>query len=125
MSATGILQTAAVIAKTTQTQVGDVLGVEWYENLTLFVDYVKGDETGVDIQVHFLRSPTGTAYQESLWSETGGVYTREPVEYNLTASANVTIPVYVWGVDYVRITQGGSNNDGTPTGTLAVAYTME
>jgi len=34
---------------------------------------------------------------------------------------------YTWqitGIDHVLFTQGGSHNDGTPTGTLAAAYTL-
>lgn len=124
MSATGILQTATVIAKTTQTAVGAITPSENMERLNLFVTYVKGDETGVDIVVSFQRTATGTAHAESVWTDTAGVFTRAAAKYRLTASANVVIPIDILGIDYILITQGGSNNDGTPTGTLAVSYSM-
>jgi hypothetical protein len=125
MSATGILQATAVIAKTTQTLVGSVLGTEGCEYLNLFVTYTKGDETGLDIHVMFSRSADGTAHTEAEFSEAAGVYTYEDKKYRFTATAVTVIPVFVGGIDFVKVTQGGSNNDGTPTGTLAVAYSME
>lgn len=125
MSATGILQSAAVIAKTTQTAVGNVLATEGYEYLTLFLDYVKGDETGVDIVVSVLRTETGTAYPLRTWTDSGGVNTAVSQKIRLTASGSYP---FMFGelaaFDYIKVTQGGSNNDGTPTGTLAVSYTM-
>ena len=125
MSATGILQAAATIAKTTQTAVGSVIKTEGYNCLVLYLDYVNGDETGVLVIPSFQRTATGTVYPMSLWSETAGVYSVEDVKYTLVASDNVAVRLNITGIDYVKITQGGSNNDGTPTGTLAVAYTLD
>jgi hypothetical protein len=124
MSATGILQAVATIAKTTQTIVGAVLPTEGYEYLNLFVTYTKGDETGIDIHVMFSRTVDGTAHTEAEYSESSGVYTYEVKKHRFTATAVTVIPVFIGGIDFVKITQGGSNNDGTPTGTLAVAYSM-
>ena len=125
MSANGIIQAATVIAKTTQTAVGAVLGTSGADVLNIYANYVKGDETGVDVIVSFQRTATGTAHPQVLWSEAGGVYTLEAQKYRFAASGNAVIPVNVEAIDYVKITQGGSNNDGTPTGTLAVSYSME
>ena len=124
MSAIGTLQAASVIAKTTQTAVGDVIGTTGYSYLTLFVSYVKGDETGVSIKVNFKHTASSTSMQEVEWTDTAGVLTVVPRSYKLTATGNVPIRIDVTGVDYVSVTQGGSNNDGTPTGTLAINYTL-
>jgi len=125
MSANGILQAAAVIAKTTQTAVGSIIGCEGAEWLTIFGTYVKGDETGLDIICSFQRTPTGTAHPELVWTASGGVYTLAAAKHRLTASANFSFTVDVRGIDHVLVTQGGSNNDGTPTGTLAASYTLK
>lgn len=124
MSATGILQAATTIAKTTQTAVGAIVGTENYEYFTLFGTYAKGNETGLDIVFNFLRTVDGTAYPAAEWTETGGLYTFQAQKWRLTASRNFFIQVYIPAVDYVLVTQGGSNNDGTPTGTLAASYTL-
>jgi hypothetical protein len=124
MSATGILQAATVIAKTTQTAVGSILGTEQAKHITLFGTYAKGDETGLDIVVSFQRTAAGTAHPLSVWSPTAGVYTRVDAKYRLTASANFAIQLDITAVDFLLFTQGGSNNDGTPTGTLAMSYTL-
>jgi hypothetical protein len=124
MSATGILQAATTIAKTTQTAVGSVIGTENYEYITLFGTYAKGNETGLDIVFNFQRTVDGTAHANVEWTETGGVYTYQAQKFRLTASRNFFIQLYIPAVDYVLITQGGSNNDGTPTGTLAASYTL-
>jgi hypothetical protein len=125
MSATGILQAATVIAKTTQTAVGSVLPCESYEYFTLFLDYVKGDETGVDVIVSALRTETGTAYPLRTWADSSGVNTASAQKIRLTATGSYPFIFGEMGsIDFLKVTQGGSNNDGTPTGTLAVAYTM-
>ena len=125
MEANGILQAATTIAKTTQTAVGAIIGTEGYRTMTVFLTYVKGDETGLDVIFSFQRTATGTAHPETEWSETAGVYTREARKWRLTASANVDIQIDVQARPFVLITQGGSNNDGTPTGTLAASYAMQ
>jgi hypothetical protein len=124
MSATGILQTAAVISKTVQTAISGDLGVENAEYIKMYFDYVKGDETGVIIKVYAHRTLNGTNHQYILWSESSGVYTAEDDSVKLTATGSYTRDYLVSGIDYIFFTQGGSDNDGTPTGTLAVSYTL-
>ena len=104
LSAKGTLQTATTIAKTTPTIMGAEIACSGYSFITLFFDYVKGDETGVDIYPYFRQASGGTNYQEQDWTAVAG-----------TRAATVKFVVFY---------QGGSNNDGTPTGTLAATYTM-
>ena len=110
------LQVATVISKTTQTTIGQEIGCASYDYITLFFTYVKGDETGLDIQAHFLRTTGGDAHQEASWTAAGGVKTLVANEYNLTASATSYIIIDIRGINYIKFTQGGSNNDGTPDG---------
>jgi len=124
-SATGIMQAATVIAKTTQTAVGSVIACGGYDWITFFATYVKGDETALDMIASFMRTDIGTAHPELVWTATAGVYTAAATKHRLTASANASFTVDIRGIDYIMLTQGGSNNDGTPTGTLAVSYTMK
>jgi hypothetical protein len=121
---TQILQAATVIAKTTQTLVGEI-DCARQNFLTLWIDYVKGDETGLNVYVYFRRVSSGTNYQDATWSATAGTKTATANMYQMTASANRYLTIDVEGIDYVAVYQGGSNNDGTPTGTLAVAYTAK
>ena len=124
MSATGIQQAATVIAKTTQTAIGGDIGTENAEFVQMFFDYTKGDETGVIIKAYAHRTLNGTNHQYILWSESSGVYTAEDEDVKLTATGSYVRQYDVSGIDYIFFTQGGSNNDGTPTGTLAVSYTL-
>ena len=123
--ATGVLQAATVISKTTQTLVGSVIGVAGQDYLTLFFSYVKGDETGLTIIPSFMRTETGTAYPFAEWSTTAGAKTLTASTFTLTATTNGYITLDVKGVDFVKFTQGGSANDGTPTGTLAASYLLK
>lgn len=124
MSATGILQAATTIAKTTQTLIGAQIGVESAEFITLFFTYTKGDETGLDIIMSARRVTGGTLHESRVWSATAGVYTAVAEKIRVTATGNYFYTWPVDGLDFVYFTQGGSNNDGTPTGTLAASYTM-
>ena len=119
------MQAATVIAKTTQTAVGSVIACGGYDWITFFATYVKGDETALDMIASFMRTDIGTAHPELVWTATAGVYTAAATKHRLTASANASFTVDIRGIDYIMLTQGGSNNDGTPTGTLAVSYTMK
>lgn len=119
------LQSATTIAKTTQTLIGFEIPCNGYEYLTLFFDYVKGDETGLLIQAHFMQASGGTAYQDQSWTDAAGTKSSTANQYTATASGNYYITFDVSGVEFVKFTQGGSNNDGTPTGTLAASYTLK
>lgn len=125
MSATGIIQAAATIAKTTQTIMGSELPTENVECFRLFLDYVKGDETGVDVIMNLRRIIGGTSYQNKEWTSTAGVNASVVEKIRLTASGNYSFAWTYPCADYIYFTQGGSNNDGTPTGTLAASYTTE
>lgn len=122
--ATGTLQAAAVIAKTTQTIVGDEIACEGYDWLTFFFTYTKGDETGLKIVPSFLRVSGGTAYPYATNTATGGATTLTDTSLTLTATKTSYMTFDVRGMAFMKFTQGGSNNDGTPTGTLAASYTL-
>ena len=125
LSTTATLQAATVIAKTTQTLIGAVISCAGYSYITLFFDYVKGDETGVLVQAHVLNAADGTAYQDQSWTAAAGTKSATVNEYTATASGNHYITFDIRGVEFIKFTQGGSNNDGTPTGTLAAKYTLK
>lgn len=124
MSTTGTLQAATVIAKTTQTLIGQIIPCAGYEKVTLYITYLKGDETGLTIVPSFMLTSTGTAHPFAEWSSAAGAKTITASTFTLTASANTYITLDVSGHDYVMFTQGGSANDGTPTGTLAASYAL-
>ena len=120
----GTLQDATTIAKTTETLVGAEIACGGYDFITFFFTYTKGDETGLNIVPYFMQSTGGTARQFVLWSEAGGVNTAEQTIYQVTATGELSIILDTRGIEFVKFMQGGSNNDGTPTGTLAASYTM-
>jgi len=124
LTARGTLQTATTIAKTTQTLIGAELDVSGHDFITLFFDYVNGDETGIFVQAHFLQASGGTEYQESVWTNTTGTSVAVSNQYTATASISRSVVFDVRGKEFIKFTQGGSDNDGTPTGTLAATYTM-
>ena len=120
----GTLQAATVIAKTTQTIIGQEIACAHYDFLTLFMEYVNGDETGVIIQAHLMDTAGGTAHQDVSWTGSAGSKTPTANQYVLTASGNHYITFDIRSVEFLKFTQGGSDNDGTPTGTLAASFTM-
>jgi hypothetical protein len=124
LTASGTLQAATAIAKTTPTIMGAEIACGGYDYITLFYTYTKGDETGVYIYPYFRWAASGTNYPMQLWSETAGVYTAEQVKYTHTATAVMEVTIDIRGVEFIAFYQGGSNNDGTPTGTLAAYWSM-
>lgn len=120
-----VLQTATTISKTTQTLVGKEIAVGGYEYLTFFFAYTKGNETGLKIVPNVLYESGGTAYPYNVKTETGGATTLTDTTLTITASKTSYMTFDVRGVAFMKFTQGGSNNDGTPTGTLAASYTLK
>ncbi len=125
MSAFGTLQATATIAKTTQTLIGAEIGCDGYDYLTFFFTYTKGDETGLVITPSVLGTSGGTAYPYALMTATGGAITVTDTKLTLTGTKTGYMTFDVSGVDFMKFTQGGSNNDGTPTGTLAASYMLK
>lgn len=125
MEVNGILQASATIAKTTQTLIGAEIACDGYEWLTFYFTYTKGDETGLKIVPSVLRVSGGTAYPYNVRTETGGASTLTDTTLTLTASKTSYMTFDVRGISIMKFTQGGSNNDGTPTGTLAASYTLK
>ena len=118
-----ILQAAAVIAKTTETLIGTI-GCEKAEFISLFLDYTNGDETGLYV-VPYAVGPDGAEYQLSDWDVTTGLYTRTAIKFHFTATAKAVVVIDVDAFQKIKLYQGGSDNDGTPTGTLAVSYVLK
>jgi len=119
------LQAATAIAKTTQTLIGKEIATGGYEYLTLFFVYTKGDETGLKIVPNVLRTTGGTAHPYVVKTEATGATTLTALTLTLTATTTSYMTFDVRGIAYMNFTQGGSNNDGTPTGTLLAGYTLK
>lgn len=120
-----LLQAATVIAKTTQTLIGTEIDCERGTKLTIHFVYTKGDETGLLIKPYFLDALGGTKSQVNDWDTSSGAYTGTPVSFTLTASKTASVTFDVSGIAGFRLEAAGSNNDGTPTGTLAASYTLK
>lgn len=120
-----ILQAATVISKTTPTIIGNEINCRGYNYLTLFFNYTKGDETGLIITPSVLTEIGGTAYAYAERTATSGAFTLTDTKITLTATKNSYITFDVRGISAMKFTQGGSNNDGTPTGTLAASYVLK
>jgi hypothetical protein len=125
MIASGILQAATTIAKTTQTLIGAEIDCTGYDYLTLYFTYTKGDETGLTIVPSVLRETGGTAHPFCEWASAAGAKTVASSTFVLTATRSGYITFDVEGINIMKFTQGGTANDGTPTGTLAASYTLK
>ena len=120
----GLLETATIIAKDTQTVMGAEIHCSGFDTITLFVEYTKGDETGLLIQAHFKHTKAGTAFQDVSWSAAAGTKSATVNEFKMTASADRVLVFDISGMEFVEFTQSGSDDDGTPTGTITANYSM-
>ena len=123
MISRGLLQTATVLTKTTPTLMGAEIKCGGYDTITLFLDYVKGDETGLIITPYVMYTAGGTAYQDQSWSAAGGAKTTTANTFYMTASGNHFVTMDVTGVEFIKFMQ--SCADGTPLGTVAATYTLK
>ena len=85
---------------------------------------MNGDETGLKVYVYEENEPDGTDYQDYTWADAAGVVTVTQNVLKVTASISTPVVVDVSKMNWIVVKQGGSDNDGTPTGTLAMDYTL-
>jgi len=96
-----------------------------FDFLALYFDYVKGDETGVIITAWVSSEVDGTFIQHQSWTAAAGSKTPTVNSLGpLTATGSHYVVIDVRGLEFIKFTQGGSNNDGTPTGTVAARFSM-
>ena len=119
------LQAATTISKTTETEIYGEIDVRGYDYITLFMDYVNGDETGLKIYPYFLHTSGGTEYQLTEWATASGIGVNTDQALKFTATTSTYCTFDVRGINIVKFYQGGSDNDGTPTGTLAAYATLK
>lgn len=131
-NAQGILQKSALISKTDQVDISGaspaLLGVMGYRFITLFMDYTKVDETGLLVIPWYAVDEAGAAagkwFQDGSWSAAAGQKTFTANSYKMTATGLYQVVFDIGGKNWMKFTQGGSNNDGTNLGSLAVSYIL-
>lgn len=116
------LQVATTIQKATEVIIGKELNIGNEDFVTLFIDYVKGDETGLFIIPYVMQESGGTAYQWQTWDTAAGDRTSSSSRLSMTATGNHYLTVDVRGIEYIKFMHQADG--GTPTGTLAATYTV-
>lgn len=117
------LSTATTLTGSYVTQHSDIQAGHGRDQLVIEAVYSKGDETSCEIKVQF--SPTvdfSTAFEQTVAANSSGEYTLSPINYKLTASGNLLIPITNYGY-YWRVQAKATG--GTPTGTLALTARMD
>ncbi len=118
----GVLQAATTVVKTAETDMGEEVSCGHYDTITIFLDYVKGDETGVYVIPYALLETGGDEYQWQTWSATAGDKTSTSSRALMTATGKYYITFDVRGIRFIKFKHQASG--GTPTGTLAANYTL-
>ena len=113
---------AATIIHATETVIGLAIDTRNFNTLVLYVDYAKGDETGVYIIPKFLRVPSGDEHPLCSWSSAAGTKTITADKFYLTATGKHYIMIDVRGLNLVKLYEDA--NGGTPDGTLQIGYSL-
>ena len=108
---TGLYAVRAQAAATSSYVAGKVVsaGPEGEHNaLLVFVNYVKGDETSLQLKVEATGDPTSTAsasvtwYQQLTQTVSGGTVTVAPAEYSMTAASAATNQPFTFIINPVK-----------------------
>jgi hypothetical protein len=102
--------------------VGEVLGCDVYDHVTLFVKYVKGDEDVLYVTPFSLPTIDGDAYQFQTWDAVGAIRTRTKSKFSLTATDNYLITFDIRGIEFIKFQM--DTEGGTPSGTVKVQWSM-
>lgn len=105
-----------------ETAMGSIIDVSNYNTMTVFVTYVKGDETSYDLIAKARHAIAGTEYPACSWTPGSGTKTVTADKFRMTADGSHYIQLDVRGIKF--ITLYGEATAGTPTGTSAVDYSL-
>lgn len=110
----------ATIVHAVETQIGDDIDVRRQRNLSIGINYTKGDETTVTIRLYKLFVESGVEYQAGTYGfGAGATHTFDSFDFSGTV-VPPPLELDVSGCAYVKVTEQATL--GTPTGTLAVEY---
>lgn len=102
---------------------GDVVGSMGRDQLTLLVDYTKGDETSMELEIEFSDTSDFTdAYKQTVVETASGESTVYKRNFKFTATGKYLVPAALYG-QYVRVNAKATG--GTPTGTVGIKYRMD
>lgn len=117
-------RTALQVATTihaTETVIDSAIDVRNYDKMIIWLDYAKGDETGVYVIPKFLEVVSGDEHKFMEWSNAEHAEKTER-DFYLTATGKAYITLDIEAIAQVKIYEDA--NAGTPTGTLQVGYTL-
>lgn len=123
----GDLKTVELQAATTitaaETVIGGEIDVSVYSTMTIFVDYINGDETSYDLIPKILRVSGGDEHAMCSWSSSGGTKTVTADKFRMTATGKHYITLDVRAINFIKIY--GDATGGTPDGTAQIGYTLK
>ncbi len=113
---------SATVITAAETLIGTAIDASEFNKLSLYFDYVNGDETDVDVYIKFLPTNDGNTYDWGVWTKTGSEFTFS--EDHITMSVTGSY-VFILDVEAQALVQLYTDaNGGTPTGTLAIKYRL-
>ena len=118
---TAVIQTASVI-HATETVIGSEIDVSTASYMTIFFEYLQGDEDSVAIIPKVLRVTGGTEHPANSWSSSAGVKTVTANSHSVSTDGNHYIVLDVRGLNIIKLYEDATG--GTPDGSLAVSYTL-
>jgi len=117
------LQAATTIHDSAQTLIGKEIPCGAFPFLSLFLNYTKGDETGLNVYAYTLHSTGGDEFQHQTWLAAAGTKTSTANLYQVTATGLYYITFDIRGISFVRFKQVKSAG-ATATGTLEAGYVL-
>ena len=112
---------AATTIHATATVIGSAIDTRNYDKMIIWLDYTKGDETGVYVIPKFLAVVSGDEHEFMEWSSAAHAV-KTARDFYLTANGKAYIVLEVEAVPQVKIYEDA--NGGTPSGTMQVSYTL-
>lgn len=112
---------AATTILATATAMGSAIDTRNYDSMVVWLDYTKGDETGVYVIPKYLAAVSGDEHEHMEWS-VDDHQAKVAKDFYLTASGKAYFVLDVKAFPLVKLYNDA--NGGTPTGTLQVSYTL-
>lgn len=101
-----------------------VISASGYDQLSLIINYTKGDETNLNFKVQFSDTLAFTDAFERIVTDTDATGVSNCLDnvFKRTTTGKFEVPIAIRG-HYIRVLF--KTPDGTPTGTFAARYRLE
>ena len=116
-----VVKASGTTIPASETAISSEIDVSGYDEITLYVDYTKGDETNLLVYPKILRESGGDEHPSGAWTNNVQMeFVQQKAKMDATGKFYITYNTK--GIHLIKLY--ADSTAGTPTGTYEVSYSL-